>query len=162
MLYSQRTSTSQDSVQSTATAQQPFRNASDLTRTCQKCRSLWHSLVSTRCIADNLPLGMERQPTFVHEAPYAEPLSSCRLLSLVTMGVPMAMLMLVIMVVSSTVLMTMLGVVITFCHGMPMIMVAMVVIMFVIMIVIMTVIMTVTVLTHFAVLWVVLNAWCWL
>ena len=70
----------------------------------------------------------------------------------------MAMLMLVSMVVSGTVLMTMLGVVITFCHGMPMFMVTMVVIMFVIMIVI----MTVTVLTHFAVLWVVLDAWCWL
>jgi len=62
----------------------------------------------------------------------------------------MAMLMLVIMVMPSTVLMAMLGVVITFCHSMPMIMVTM------------FVIMTVTVLTHFAVLWVVLNAWCWL
>ena len=101
---------------------------------------------------------MEWQPAFVYKAPYAEPLSSCRLLSLVTVGVSMAMLMLVSMVVSGTVLMTMLGVVITFCHGMPMIIVTMVVIMFVIMIVI----MTVTVLTHFAVLWVVLDAWCWL
>ena len=79
-----------------------------------------------------------------------------------TVAVSMAMLMLVIMVMPSTVLMAMFGMVITFCHGMPMFMVAMVVIMFVIMIVIMTVIMTVTVLTHFAVLWVVLNAWCWL
>jgi len=70
----------------------------------------------------------------------------------------MAMLMLVIMVMPSTVLMAMLGVVITFCHSMPMIMVTMFVIMFVIMIVI----MTVTILTHFAILWVVLNAWCWL
>jgi len=66
----------------------------------------------------------------------------------------MAMLMLVIMVMSSTVLMAMFGMVITFCHGMPMFMVAMVVIMFVI--------MTVTILTHFAVLWVMLDAWCWL
>ncbi len=115
----------------------------------------------TNCIADPLPLRMEWQPAFVHKAPYAKSLSSCRLLSLVTVAVFMAMLMLVIMVMFSTVLMAMLGVVVTFCHGMPMIMVAMV-IMFVIMIVIMTVIMTVTILTHFAVLWVMLNAWCWL
>ncbi len=97
---------------------------------------------------------MEWQPAFVHEAPYAKPLSSCRLLSLVTVAVSMAMLMLVIMVMSSTVLMAMFGMVITFCHGMPMFMLAMVVIM--------TVIMTVTILTHFAVLWVMLDAWCWL
>lgn len=101
---------------------------------------------------------MEWQPAFVHKAPYAEPLSSCRLLSLVTVAVAVSMLVLVIMVMSSTVLMTMLGMVISFCHGMPMFMVTMVVIMFVIMIVI----MTVAVLTHFAVLWVVLNALCWL
>jgi hypothetical protein len=93
---------------------------------------------------------MEWQPAFVHKAPYAKPLSSCRLLSLVTVAV--------FMVMPSTVLMAMLGVVITFCHSMPMIMVTMFVIMFVIMIVI----MTVTILTHFAILWVVLNAWCWL
>jgi len=121
-----------------------------LTRPCQKCRSLWLDFIITNCIADPLPLGMEWQPAFVHKAPYAKPLSSCRLLSLVTVAVSMAMLMLVIMVMPSTVLMAMLGVVITFCHSMPMIMVTM------------FVIMTVTVLTHFAVLWVVLNAWCWL
>jgi len=125
-----------------------------MTMTCHKCRSLWPSSIITNCVADPLPLGMEWQPAFVHEAPYAKPLSSCRLLSLVTVAVSMAMLMLVIMVMSSTVLMAMFGMVITFCHGMPMFMVAMVVIMFVI--------MTVTILTHFAVLWVMLDAWCWL
>ena len=117
---------------------------------CQKCRSLWPSFIITYCIADPLPLGMEWQPAFVHKAPYAEPLSSCRLLSLMTVGVSMAMLMLV--------LMAMLGVVITFCHGMPMIMVTVAVIMIMIMIMI----MTATILTHFAVLWIVLDACCWL